>query len=362
MANTSCVTLKMLSGSPKDMKRKIWIAILGVFAITACDKKSNKSIYFLSPEEGSNITAGKNLTLKLDAEAGSFDSVQFVVDTTVIGSKTDNVELSYSTQGLKFGTHIITARVFNDGKTEDVTTNVVLLPSKAPVKRGFSVVNTFPHDTASFTEGLEYIDGKIFESDGVYGESSLRIADLTTGKVLKKTDLDAKYFGEGMTVVGNKIVMLTYREGVGFVFDKNTLQKQSEFSYQAGREGWGLCFNGTHILNTDGTNNIYFLNKDTYQKEKTLEVYTTNGAVPQLNELEYIDGKIYANVFTTNLIVVINPETGVVEEEIDLSSLYPDEARDAEGNVLNGIAWDAKGKRLFVTGKKWDKLFEIKIK
>ena len=344
------------------MKRKIWIAILGVVAITACDKKSNKSIYFLSPEEGSNISIGKDLNLKLDAEAGSFDSVQYVLDTTVIGSRANVEAFSYSTQGLKLGTHIVTAKVFNGGSATEVTTNIVLLPSQAPVKRSFSVVNTFPHDTSSYTEGLEYIDGKIYESDGEYGQSSIRIADLKTGKVLKKTDLDAKYFGEGMTVVGNKIVMLTYREGVGFVFDKNTLEKLSEFPYQAGREGWGLCFNGTQILNTDGTNNIYFLNKDTYQKEKTLEVYNTTGAVPQLNELEFIDGRIYANVYTTNLILVINPETGAVEEEIDLSSLYPDNARDAEGNVLNGIAWDAKGKRLFVTGKKWDKLFEIKIK
>jgi glutaminyl-peptide cyclotransferase len=344
------------------MNRKIWIAILGVVAITACDKKNNKSIYFVSPEEGSNITVGKNLTLKIDAEPGSFDSVQYVLDTTVIGSKTDNAELSYSTQGLKFGTHIITAKVFNGGAAIEVTTNVVLLPSQAPVKRGFSVVNTFPHDTASFTEGLEYVDGKIYESDGLKGESTLRVAELTTGKILQNVDLEPQYFAEGITVIGDKIVQLTYQEGIGFVYDKKSLKKIKEFPYQAGREGWGLCFDGSHILNTDGTNNIYFLNKDTYQKEKTLEVYDSSGAVTQLNELEFIDGKIYANIWQTDNIVVINPQTGIVEQVLDLTSLYPKESRNPEADVLNGIAWDAKGKRLFVTGKKWDKLFEIKIK
>jgi len=344
------------------MKRIIWIAILGAVAITACNKKSSKSIYFVSPEEGSNVTVGSNLTLKLDAEAGAFDSVQYVVDSMLVGSKTDVNALSYSTQNLRFGTHLITAKIFNDGSATEVTTNVVVLPAQAPVKRGFSIVNTFPHDTSSFTEGLEYVDGKIFESDGEYGQSSLRIADLKTGKVLKKTDLDAKYFGEGITVLGDKIVMLTYQEHIGFVYDKNTLTKLKEFPYQAGREGWGLCFDGNYILNTDGTNNIYFLNKESYQKEKTLEVYDNKGAVTQLNELEYIDGKIYANIWQTDSIVIIDPKAGDVVEILDLSSLYPKETRNEHADVLNGIAWDAKGRRLFVTGKKWDKLFEIKIK
>jgi len=342
--------------------KKIWIIILSAVAITACNKKEHKSIYFLSPEEGSNISSGKNITLKLDAEAGSFDSVQYLVDTVAVGSKKDTSALVIPTDRFSFGNRLITAKVFKDGASEDITTNIVLLPSAAPAKYTYSVVNTFPHDTSSFTEGLEYVDGKIYESDGLKGESTLRIADLTTGKVIKKIDLDPKYFAEGITVIGDKIVQLTWQEGVGFVYNKNTLEKLKEFPYTAGREGWGLAFDGKQILNTDGTNNIYFLNKDTYQKERTLEVYDNRKAVDSLNELEFIDGKIFANIWQSSRIVIINPDTGVVEGELDLTNLYPEETRNPNADVLNGIAWDAKGRRLFVTGKKWDKLFEIKIK
>ncbi|WP_207422034.1 glutaminyl-peptide cyclotransferase [Desertivirga brevis] len=342
--------------------RNIYIAFLCAVILTACSKKENKSVYFLSPEEGSNVSLGKTITLKLDIKEGAFDSIQYFVDTTSAGTKKDTTAASFATGNSTLGTHLITAKVFKGGTAEEITTNIVLLPATAPAKYSYTVVNTFPHDTASFTEGLEYIDGKIFESDGEYGQSSIRTADLKTGKVINKVDLDPKFFGEGLTVIGDKVIQITYREGVGFIYDKNTLQKVGEFPYQAGREGWGLAFDGKQILNTDGTNNIYFLNKDTYQKEKTIEVYDNKGGVNNLNELEFIDGMIYANVWTTNRIVIINPANGAVEGELDMSNLYP-EADDINPDaVLNGIAWDAKGRRLFVTGKKWDKLFEIKIK
>lgn len=342
------------------MKKKLWICLFVTMAIASC-KKKDASLYFISPEEGSNISIGKNVTLKLDAQPGSFDSVQYLVDTTYITTKSDTSSVSLLIKELALGTRILTAKVFKGGEVKEVTTNIVLLPDTAPLKYKYAVVNTFPHDTSSFIEGLEYHDGVLYESDGEYGASSLRKVNVQSGKVLKKIDIEDKYFAEGITVIDNKIIQLTYREGVGFVYDKETFQKIKEFPYQAGREGWGLCFDGAHILNTDGTNNIYFLNNETFQKEKTIEVYSNSGAVSQLNELEYIDGKVYANVWQTNKIVVINPQTGVVEAEIDLTDLYPEETRNSNADVLNGIAWDAAGKRLFVTGKKWDKLFEIRV-
>ncbi|WP_207533829.1 glutaminyl-peptide cyclotransferase [Desertivirga arenae] len=342
--------------------RKLYIALLCAGILAACSKKENKSVYFLSPEEGTNVSLGKTIALKLDIEAGSFDSIQYLVDTINAGSRKDTTPVDFATTNSTLGTHIITAKVFKGGAAEEVTTNIVVLPSAAPVKYSYSVVNTFPHDTSSFTEGLEYKDGVIYESDGLKGESTLRIASLETGKVIKKIDLAPQYFAEGITVIDDKIIQITYQEGVGFVYDKRTLQKLKEFPYQAGREGWGLAFDGNKVLNSDGTNNIYYLSKDTYQKEKTLEVYDNKGAVKNLNELEFIEGRIFANVWMTNRIVIINPANGAVEAELDMSSLYP-EADDINSDaVLNGIAWDEKGRRLFVTGKKWDKLFEIKIK
>jgi len=341
------------------MKKKVWLGLLTVVAIAACNKKETPA-YFLSPTEGSNVSIGNKISLKLDAPA--FDSVQFLVDTTYLGSKKDTSSFEVSTDKWPLGVRILTAKVYAGGQAKEVTTNIVLLPSEAPTQLSYSIVNSFPHDTSSFVEGLEYHDGIFYESDGLKGESSLRKVDPKSGKILKKIDIDARYFAEGITVIGDKIIQLTYQEGVGFVYDKNTLNKLKEFPYTAGREGWGLAFDGQHILNTDGTNNIYFLNKDTYQKERTLEVYDNKGPVTQLNELEFIDGKIYANVWQTDKIVIINPQTGVVESEVDLTNLYPGLERIEGDNVLNGIAWDAAGKRLFVTGKRWDKLFEIKLK
>ena len=347
----------------KQLNKILSALVLTFIAISSC-KKDNKAVYFLSPVEGASVLSGESITLKTDAEPGDFDSVRYFVDSKMVASRRDTQSVNFPTTGLPFGGRLLTAIIYRGADSVEVTTNIQLLPSKAPIKYSYSVVNTFPHDTSSYTQGLEYHDGVLYESDGGkadLGGSSIRRTDLHTGKVLKKVDIDLKYFAEGMTIVGNKIIQLTWKDGVGFVYDKSTLNKLGEFSYTASPEGWGLAFNGSHLLSTDGTNTVYFLNKDTYQKEATIEVYDNNGPVNSLNELEIIEGKLYANVYQTNKIVVINMQTGGVEEEIDLSSLYPEEQRNKYADVLNGIAWDAQGKRLFVTGKKWNKLYEIKL-
>jgi glutamine cyclotransferase len=260
---------------------------------------------------------------------------------------------------------LVTAKIFGAGKSEDLTSNINVLAAQAPTEYTYKVIKTLPHDTSSYVEGLEYHDGFFYESAGDYGHSSLRKVDPSTGKILQKADLDKQYFGEGITVIGNKIIQLTYREKVGFVYDKATFKKLSEFSYTTGREGWGLAFDGEKVLNTDGSNTIFFLNKDTYQKIGSIDVFDNKGPIQNLNELEIIDGKIYANVYTTNEILVINPETGAVESKIDLSGLLPAgyfKTQDAkDNNVLNGIAYDKAGKRLFVAGKKWPHIFQIEL-
>jgi glutamine cyclotransferase len=192
----------------------------------------------------------------------------------------------------------------------------------------------------------------------------LKWVDVTSGKALQQVKLEDKYFGEGSTLVGDKIVVLTYRENQGLVYDAKTFQQQGTFVYPTSRDGWGLCFDGKQLIMSDGSNLLYFMNKDTYKDESTIAVYDNNGPVESLNELEYIDGKIYANIYTKNIVVVIDPATGVVEKQIDFSGLLPDDyfktEDDRANNVLNGIAWDKAGKRLFVTGKKWPHLFEVK--
>ncbi|MBC8053878.1 MAG: glutaminyl-peptide cyclotransferase [Sphingobacteriaceae bacterium] len=350
----------------KPVNKILFLLTVLIVAITSCDKDGKRGIYFLSPVEGERVVSGASITLKTDAEAGKFDSIKYLVDGEPAGIRTDTQSVKYATSGLPFGGRLLTAIIYSGADSTEVTTNIQVLPAKAPVNYSYKVVNVYPHDTTSFIEGLEYHDGILYESDGGtieagLGISSLRKVDLKTGKVLKSVDIE-KYFAEGLTVVGNKIIQLTYREGLGFVYDKATLAKIAEFPYSAGREGWGLAFNGTHILNTDGTNNIYFLNKKTYQKESTLEVYDNNGPVTQLNEIEFIDGKIYANIWQKDDIVIIDPKSGAVEGTINLKGLLPpSEYVEGITDVLNGIAWDENGKRLFVTGKKWSKLFEIKI-
>jgi glutamine cyclotransferase len=345
----------------KQLNKILSALVLTFIAISSC-KKDNKAVYFLSPVEGASVLSGESITLKTDAEPGDFDSVRYFVDSKMVASRRDTQSVNFPTTGLPFGGRLLTAIIYRGRDSVEVTTNIQLLPSKAPIKYSYSVVNTFRHDTSSYTQGLEYHDGVLYESDGEYGQSSLRKVDYRSGNVLKKIDIPSQIFAEGITLVGNKIIMLTWQSKVGFVFDKDTFTKLGEFPYTVGNgQGWGLVFNGSQLLCTDGSNVIYQLNKDTYQQEGAIEVYDSKGPVNNLNELEFIDGKIYANIYQQDRIVIIDPKTGEVEAELNLSDLAPYADRLETGLVLNGIAWDAQSKRLFVTGKKWNKLYEIKL-
>jgi glutamine cyclotransferase len=346
------------------MKKIILLLVIGS-VLVSCRRKDKNLVSFVSPEAGTVVPSGKNILLKTDAESGTFDSITYYIDTAFAGSRKDTTSISVSTNGLTLGARLLTAKVYKGGVPTEVTSNIQLLPANAPKRYSYKVINTFPHDTSSYTEGLEFHDGYLYESDGGYedsstGASSLRKVDLKTGKVLKQIDIKGHIFAEGLTIIGDKIIQITYQEGVGFEYDKNTFKKLRDFPYTAGREGWGLCFDGDRILNSDGTNTIYFLNKETYQKQGSFDVFDNKGPVQQLNELEYIDGKIFSNIYLENRIVIIDPKTGAVEADINLEELDPYRGQNRD-LVLNGIAWDARGRRLFVTGKKWDKLFEIKI-
>jgi glutamine cyclotransferase len=233
------------------------------------------------------------------------------------------------------------------------------------------VEKVFPHDTSCFTEGLVYQDGFLYESGGGYldpppgevkdGQSSLRKVALNTGKVVKKVMVDPKVFGEGTSIVGNKIIQLTWKAKIGYVYDIDSFKLLNTFTNNVGIEGWGLCFDGNKLYMDDSTNRIYLLDKNTFRQLGFIEVYDDKKQIDSVNELEYIDGKLYANVWQTNNILVIDPKTGAVLQKIDLTNLYPEGKRNRNADVLNGIAYDPQGKRIFVTGKKWDKLFQVKF-
>ncbi|QXU40844.1 glutaminyl-peptide cyclotransferase [Pedobacter sp. D749] len=348
------------------IKNFVFIGIALAFVSSCKDSSTTTYRSFISPLTGLNVPAGNEFDVKVQFGAEQkVDSVVYLIDTVKVVSKADTSAIKLKTAGLKLGNHLITARIFGGGKSEDLTSNINVLAAQASVEYTYKVIKTLPHDTSSYVEGLEYHDGFFYESAGDYGHSSLRKVEPSTGKILQKADLDKQYFGEGITVIGNKIIQLTYREKVGFVYDKATFKKLSEFSYITGREGWGLAFDGEKVLNTDGSNTIFFLNKDNYQKIGSIDVFDNKGPIQNLNELEIIDGKIYANVYTTNEIMIINPETGAVESKIDLSGLLPADYFKTEdekaNNVLNGIAYDKAGKRLFVAGKKWPHIFQIEL-
>jgi len=223
----------------------------------------------------------------------------------------------------------------------------------------YKVKNSWPHDKLAYTQGLIFLDGILWESTGQYGASSLRKVELKTGKVIKQISVPKNYFAEGMTVLHNKVFQLTWQEHKGFIYDPTTFQKQGEFSYTG--EGWGLTHDGESLIMSDGSDQIRFLDPSTFQTTHTISVTDRGAPVDQLNELEYIDGEIYANIYMTDRIARIEPKTGKILGWIDLTGILASKDRTGGEDVLNGIAYDETGKRLFVTGKMWPKLFEIEI-
>lgn len=347
--------------------RLIFFSICSFLFFTRCSNDSKQNADYSSwirPEAGTSVNLGDTLSLelKLNQEA---DSIVYFADGIKLEKAAEHKTVNISTEGLALGIKAITAKIYRGNtEPEEISTNIVLKSTLIPQKYTYTIEHVFKHDTSSYTQGLEFHNGFLYESDGLLAESSLRKTEPATGKVIQITKVRDELFAEGMTIVGDKILMLTYQNNLNLEYDLNSLKLLREFPSQYQREGWGLCNDGKVIYSSDGSNSIYVLNKDTYMQEKSIEVYDQNGPVLELNELEFIDGRIFANIYNSNRIVMINPLNGQVTGELDLTELYPEESRkmkDFDGFVLNGIAWDSNGKRLFVTGKKWDKMFQIKL-
>lgn len=232
-------------------------------------------------------------------------------------------------------------------------------PQTVPVRQySYAIVKSYPHSEEDFTQGLAYANDRLYESTGLYGRSAVIVKALDSGRAIKRFPLPERYFGEGLAVVGEHLVQLTYQEQTGFVYDRESLQVLREFRYYG--EGWGLTYDGRHLIMSDGSAGLDFLDPATFRKERTLIVTRSGEEVRNLNELEYVEGRIYANVWMRNIIVLIDPATGYVTGEIDLSELASRHAVSPEA-VLNGIAHDARNGTLLVTGKLWPALYEIKL-
>jgi len=228
----------------------------------------------------------------------------------------------------------------------------------APVY-GYRILHAYPHDPKAFTQGLAYQDGFLYEGTGEYGSSSLRRVELKTGKILQTHSLPPDYFGEGITIYQDKIIQLTWQSNVGFVYDKTSFKLLRTFIYPT--EGWGITYDGSRLIMSDGTSVLHFLDPETFQETGSVQVRDGNSIINRLNELEYVRGEIYANVWQSDRIARISPLTGRVVGWIDLRELLPTKWLSRPIDVLNGIAYDSKNRRLFVTGKLWPKLFEIEV-
>ncbi len=222
------------------------------------------------------------------------------------------------------------------------------------------MVNTYPHEVKAFTEGFEFFRDTLIESTGQHGNSYIAKIDYKTGKTIKKVDLAQQYFGEGITVINNKIYQLTWQNNEGFIYDANTLKKIKSFQYNKKVEGWGMTNDGKHIYHSDGTEKIWKMDPETQKLVDFVNVYTNDSKIKSVNELEWVDGKIYGNIWQKDAIAIIDPQSGAVEAVLDLSALRA-KVTNPEAEVLNGIAYNKKTKTIFVTGKNWNKTFEIRV-
>ena len=333
---------------------------LSILFITSC----SNSEYKFKLNTSKKTTLGQKAAIKFEQLKGEkIDSVHLFVNKKRVNKNETSVAINTTDFGV--GKHAVTALAFYPNKSKKVKNSIEILAKNAPAVYSYNIINTFPHDKDAYTQGLEYKDGFLYETTGRKGQSTLRKVDLKTGAVLQKIDLDKEYFGEGMTIFNNKIYWLTWQARKGFVYDLDTFKQIGKFDYNHSNEGWGLTHNETELIKSDGTNKIWFLNSENQTEKRSIQVYTNKYPVDNLNEIELVNGKIYANKWQQNSIVIINPETGVVEGVANLNGLRDIVAKDQElepsDDVLNGISYDKENNRLFVTGKHWSKLFEIEL-
>lgn len=340
------------------------IILLGL-AISSCGgSKKDASTYFSfnNADFKEHYQSNDNVTLEItNSQNKAIDSIIYYVNDIKIDAKKGNQKVTFDLKDKKLGYQNLKALIYFEGENVAITERIELFSDVQPKLLSYKIVNTYPHDTTSYTEGLEFYRDTLYESGGSYNKSKLFKYDYKTGKVYKNLNLDGKYFGEGITILNNKIYQLTYKENTGFIYNADTWKLEKTFAFEKNVEGWGMTNDGKNIYHSDGTEKIWTMDAETQKLTSFINVYTNTSKIKSVNELEWIDGKIYGNIFTKDAIAVINPSTGTVEAVLDLSALASQVKNKSSDNVLNGIAYNHKTKTLFVTGKNWEKMFEIKV-
>ncbi|MDA9356772.1 glutaminyl-peptide cyclotransferase [Flavobacteriaceae bacterium] len=340
------------------MTFKIFQNILILFLI-GCSSNENLNL---------NITSNIKNNMQLDETFNfsineAFDSIKIYSRGKLINS-TKNNELNSTNIDLKkfrLGENNLNIISYYKDNVKSKNYDFIILNDKKPTLYSYEIINTYPHNINAYTQGLEFNQGFLYESTGQKGRSKLKRVNYKTGESNKEINVSNKYFAEGLTIIDNKIIQLTWRENTGLVYNLNTMDLIDDFKYGKSIEGWGLCNDKNKIFKSDGTENIWILDSKTYEEIDNIQVYTNKGKVNYLNELEWVNGKIYANIYLNNGVAIINPENGAVEGVIDLSGLKKMVTDHDNIDVLNGIAYNNVTGTLFVTGKMWDKIFEIEI-
>ena len=326
-------------------------------------------IVFLLKCGGSNTSNFKILTGVKNDKVIWGDTLKLRLNKIIEGAKVDYflnkkpIKSNHVLTNESLGTHSLKAVVSNDEIIFEKTINLTLVAPNPPKLYTYEIINSYPHDISAYTQGLEF-DGEIlYESTGLNGKSSIRIVDYKTGVISLNRPLDTNFFGEGLTILKNKVIQLTWKSMKGLVYDKKTLEMQKSFPFSASKEGWGLCNDGSLLYKSDGTHRIWTLDAKTYEEKGNIQVMTHKTSIKNLNELEWVDGKIYANTyqFKKDVVVIIDPVSGSVDGVVDFSGLKEKVKQHKQLNVFNGIAYHSSRKTFFVTGKNWDTLFEVNI-
>lgn len=360
------------------MNRLFQIFIL--FQLTACScsdsgkKKIQETTDLLSFRASFSIAPisepvaiGELITFKISLTDTSkkFDSIRFFVNGERLGQEKfnpqqRNLEFQWDSKGSNTGTHVFQLEALaSANEPEMASTSFFLKSDLEPEILTYQLVNTFPHSPLSFTQGLEWQENRLYEGTGLNGKSALMEIYPQTGKDLIRKDLDHEFFGEGITIMGDKLYQITWQNKKGFVYQLPGLEKVKEFSYP--NDGWGLTHWNDGLLMSEGSNKLYWLDAQSFQRKKTIEVWDNKRPVTALNELEEVDGIVYANIYQSDTIVKIDPKTGKVLAYIDLTGILPESDRNGDEDVLNGIAWRKEEKLFYVTGKNWPKLYAVRF-
>ncbi|MFV8360011.1 glutaminyl-peptide cyclotransferase [Flavobacterium sp. LS1P3] len=339
------------------------IILLGTLLVNCGDKKKGENSLFTfdNSKFKEQYQPQEALSLEiLNSNSKTIDSVIYYVNDKKIGSKKGVDKLTFELKDQKLGYQNIKALVYYEGQSSEATTRVELVSNILPKLLKYTILNTYSHDTASFTQGLEFYKDTLYESTGQNGTSYVRKYDYKTGKIFKQTDLEKAYFGEGISILNDQIFQLTWTEKTGFVYNADNLKLEKTFTYDKDIQGWGLTNDGKYLYQSDGTEKIWKMDPKTLKIVDNINVYTTSIKIKSINELEWIDGLIYGNIWQKDAIAIINPINGAVEAVLNLSGLRK-LVKATENDFLNGIAYNPKTKTIFVTGKNWDKMFEIKV-